>query len=215
MYFLFLAFPQQCWGLTQRCRCPSSSMHHPLQAPKRWAAVLLPWGGGRLGGSLGREPYALLKSNSFLLNMHELSLLKAWQLCQIWVDFDRNCKRHIPETKATSLPAFMPLLQSKGVPRSLKENITRIIIYIFFSFLEVSLLLFYSCKTLLFQPLPQPRSTSLFCGIALAEILRPGADNLAWKHITEGIKPEQRHTHLRTPSPDSSQMWNASPVLIP
>lgn len=94
-------------------------------------AVLQPPVRGQL--SLGRDCHAPLKSNSLLLNMHEPRSLKAWQLCQICVDFDENCKRHILETKAGLLPAFMPLLQNMGVPYSFKEKITRIGCFSLFS----------------------------------------------------------------------------------
>lgn len=101
--------------------------------------------------ALWTESYTPLKTNSLLLNMREISLLKAWHLCQIWVDFDRNCKRHILETKASSLPAFMTLLQSMGVPCSFKEKITRIVLCSFFFFL-------YYCKTVI-PASPPPCST--------------------------------------------------------
>lgn len=90
--------------------------------------------------ALPAQSYTPVKTNSLLLNTHELSLLKASQLCQIWVDFDRNCKRHILETKASSLPAFMTLLQSMGVPCTFKEKekkkkkINRIVLCLFFFF---------------------------------------------------------------------------------
>lgn len=70
------------------------------------------------------------------------------------MDFDRSCKRHIPETKASLLPAFMPLLQSTGVPRRCKEKITRS------AFLPLVVVFFpQHCKTLLFQPPHSPCST--------------------------------------------------------
>ena len=73
--------PQDCFGknkLTQRCRLPSTSVHHPLKALKKRAvhgkhiftfhpAALLPWGRGKLREALRLFGQSLLRTANIQL----------------------------------------------------------------------------------------------------------------------------------------------------
>lgn len=180
-YFIFAPSSFEGYREVQASYCETA----PLQAPRKGAArspastpstpQLFLQGRGK--GSSGRQPHTLLKPNSFLLNMHELSLLKAWQLCKCGWILTETAKGIALKQKANSLPAFMPLLQSMGVPCSYKEKITRMV---FVSFVCIYFIIIF---TLLLQnTVPAfPSPSAWFCGIALAEISQPGAANLVQK----------------------------------
>lgn len=94
---------------------------HPLEALRKWECVSPP-SSPQCSCLFGQR---LLKSSSLLLNMHEPTSFKSLAAWPNLCGFRQKLQKKPLETKVTSLPAFVPLLRSMGVPNSFKGNITR------------------------------------------------------------------------------------------
>lgn len=113
--------PRDCLGknrLTQRCRLPSTNVHHPLKALKKWAvhrkhiftfypAALLLWGQGRLREALWLfGPLCIAKIQLLATEYAWTKFVKSLTALPNWGGFWQKLQKAYPWNKSQFFASF-------------------------------------------------------------------------------------------------------------